>query len=93
MQQWMQCKLMLYSFCAMTQHSHVCMRKCNTYVRNLEIASKPLHNNPSETFHEAIYKNSRCILLFQFTPCMECCGHTKIVYTFQSIEKKVRKQG
>ena len=29
--------------------------------------------------------------MYLFTPCMESCGHAKIVYVFQWIEKKVKK--
>ena len=35
--------------------------------------------------------NGAIALLYLFTPCMECCGHAEIVYSFQWIEKKVMK--
>ena len=46
------------------------------------------------SMHEAIcnYKTAgTCYCTCFNTPYMEFCGHTEIVYAFQSIEKKVKK--
>ena len=58
---------------------YVYMRMCSSYLSIVAgIASKQLHNILSA-------------IIVLLTPCMECCNHAGIVYTFQSIEKKVKK--
>ena len=72
----------------------MCMR--NSYLAKyciLEIASKPqLNTIPSRQMLKqlAIYNSMQVSInvpVCMFTLCMECCGHTEIVYAFQSIEK------